>query len=125
MQKIDISKGRQKLKQLIGEEQKISQVFMGGKPLLKGSVYKMMTKCGKRGCKCEREGELHSAWKISWSHDGKIKTRCITKKGFLGYKRLSENYRRYRQARARLVRIHDEQIKIVDILEKAKRTEIS
>jgi len=125
MGKIDISKARQKIKHLLWEEQRLNRVFMEGKPLLRGSVYKMMTKCGKKGCKCEKEGKLHSAWKISWSLDGRIKTRCVTKKGFIEYRRLTGNYRRYRQARARLVKIHNEKIKIVDILETSARKETS
>lgn len=123
MERAAISQYRLKIRQLIEEEAKLVQIFMETKSLVKGNVYKMMTKCGKKTCKCEREGELHSAWRISRSHKGRAQSKCIRKSEVPGYKDLTDNYRRFREARARLVRVHREEIELINLLEKAKTKE--
>lgn len=121
---MEIGRYRLKLRELIEEEKGLGQVLMDTKVLVKGNVYKMMVKCGKKGCKCEREGELHSAWRISRSHEGRTQSRCISKREMIEYRKLTNNYRRFRGARARLVKIHGEQIGLINDIERAKSKDI-
>ena len=117
-----VSPYRLKMRRLLDEEEELANVLMGRKPLLKGTVYQMKTKCGKEGCKCQREGELHTAWRISRSHKGGVYARYLKEeRDILKGKQLTENYRRFRRARADLIKVHREQIKLVDLLEKGRR----
>ncbi len=118
---MNLSQFRLKLRQLITEEIGLMKIFMERRPLLKGTVYLMETKCGRKGCKCEREGQLHTAWRFTRSHEGKPKAQYLTKEEVAKYKRLTQNYQRFRRARARLVKIHVEQMKIINLLEKGLR----
>ena len=121
---MDISRYRLRLRELIEEERALVWILIGTKVIVKGYVYKMMVKCGKKGCKCEREGKLHSAWRISRSHKGKPQSRCISKREVIEYRKLTNNYRRFRQARAGLAKIHTEQIILINKLEQAMTKDI-
>lgn len=117
---MNTSQCRLRLKRLVGEETGLINVFMSRKALIKGTVYLMKTKCGKEGCKCAREGELHEVWRLTRSENGKTKTVSLGKKGIAKYQELTRQYREFRQARARIAQIHKEQIEIINILEKGR-----
>jgi hypothetical protein len=88
--------------------------------LLKGSVYELRTRCGKPSCHCAApEGPLHSTLVLSWSHAGKTRLRSLSASDFVRLRRLTENYRRFRQVRARLVKLHRQILLTLDRLEQA------
>jgi len=121
---MDIGRYRLRLRELIEEERALVHILIDTKVLVKGYVYKMMIRCGKKGCKCEREGKLHSAWRISRSHKGRPQSRCISKSEVVDYRKLTNNYRRFRHARAGLANIHREQIILINKLEQIKTKDI-
>jgi hypothetical protein len=88
--------------------------------LLKGSVYELRTRCGKPSCHCAApEGPLHATRVLSWSHAGKTRLRSLSASDFVRLRRLTENYRRFRQVRARLVKLHRQILLTLDRLEQA------
>ncbi len=90
--------------------------------LLKGSVYELKTRCGKPSCHCaSAEGPLHAAPVLSWSHSGKTRLRSIPQREDARLRRLTENYRRFRQDRAALVKLHRRMLLTIDRLEKLLR----
>ena len=117
---MDAAKYRKKLKALLSEETKLAHVFLDHKPLSKGGIFKGRTKCGNKNCKCEREGELHEVWRYYRCEDGRGNNRTIKKGELIRLEKGTDNYKRFRKARARLVKIHHESLRIIDILEKAK-----
>ena len=117
---MDAAKYRKKLKVLLSEETKLMDVFLDHKPLIKGGVFKGKTKCGNKNCKCEREGELHEVWRYYRCEDGKGNNRTVKKGELISLEKGTNNYKRFRRARMRLVKIHSEKMRIIDILEKAK-----
>lgn len=112
-----LSKIRFGLRKLIEESIKLMTIFMGRKPLLRGGVYQAASKCGKPNCVCVREGKLHTAWRFYWTEGGKTLNRVISKSEVDYYQKLTRNYKRFRKARARLVKIHKEMLELIDILE--------
>ena len=114
---MDISHCRQRLRQLSEEQESLLPILFGRKPLVKGGVYQTRTKCGKKGCKCEREGELHVVWRFYRSREGKTEIRSLKGEDIVRYKRLTENYRMFRCARARWVKIQRRQIELINFLE--------
>lgn len=120
---MNLSKARLRLRNLIDEGARLITIFMGRKPLLRGGVYQAVSKCGKPNCVCVREGKLHSAWRFYWTEGGKTLNRVLSKSEVDYYQKLTRNYRRFRKARARLVKIHKEMIELINILEKGMTKE--
>ncbi len=114
---MDLSRCRQKLKEVTVAGTRLLPAFMSRRPLVKGGVYQAKTKCGKKGCKCEREGQLHLVWRFYSTARGRPTIRTLKKKDVLKYKSFTESYQRFRRARARLVKIHREQMELVNRLE--------
>lgn len=123
MKKSELTACRFKMRRLIKEQAKLFDIFLDNRSLVKGTVYKMKTKCGKAGCRCHTEGELHTAWRITRSHQGKAQARCIEKGTLRTYRKFTRNYRDFRQARARLNKIQREMKELIDRLEAGRTTE--
>jgi len=120
---MNAGKSRLGLKKLLKEESKLINILVGPAPLVKGTVYRIEVKCGKMGCRCEREGKKHKAWQISRSENGKSQTRCLRLEELHKYKKMARNYRQFRKAREILVKIHKEQMEIINELEMGRRVE--
>ncbi|MCI0353925.1 MAG: hypothetical protein L0099_02635, partial [Acidobacteria bacterium] len=89
---------------------------------VKGSVYDLRTRCGKPSCHCASEqGPLHTSTVLSWSDQGKTRLRTLPPAQRSRFRRLAENYRRFRQARAALVKLHQRITAHIDRLETALR----
>ena len=113
-----LGQARLKLRQLANELLKLLDIFLARKPLIKGGVCLSRSQCGKPNCRCVREGKLHSVWKLYWSEGGKTKLIAIKKGTVYDYQRLTANYQRFRKARARLVKIYQEMMQLINLLEK-------
>lgn len=113
-----LSQARQKLRRLVTEQVKLLTVLLARKHLIKGGVYLNKTRCGKPNCKCVREGILHTSWKLYWTEDGKTQQQTLKKSEVAYYQKLTKNYMRFRKARARMVKIHQEMMKLINLLEK-------
>ena len=68
---------RQSLARLANDIRRIVEPFYSDKPLIKGSVYELKTKCGKPGCKCA-QGHLHHRMVLSASEKGRNDKRKLT-----------------------------------------------
>jgi hypothetical protein len=62
---------------------------------------------------------LHSTFVLSWSQSGRTRLRSLRPQERPRLRRAAEDYRRFRQARARLVKLHGQVLHAVDRLEKA------
>jgi hypothetical protein len=56
---------------------------------------------------------------LSWSEAGRTRLRAVAPKDRARWRRLAEDYRRFRQCRASLVKIHRQVLLAVHRLEKA------
>ena len=90
--------------------------------LLRGIVVEVWRTCGKEGCKCAR-GERHSCWQLTASVEGKSRTRNVPRRYVGKVEELTKNYRRFRQARARWVRLNREMVKGINEMEAARTIE--
>jgi hypothetical protein len=116
------SRLRQTLKTLLADYHRRLGELLPLRQLLKGSVYELRTRCGKASCHCASpEGPLHSATVLSWSERGKTRLRTLPPGERARLRRLTENYRRFRQARAALVKLHRRMLATLDRLEQALR----
>jgi hypothetical protein len=111
-----ISRIQQRIGQLAGERGAVEQVLLERSVLLKGIVVEVQRTCGKEGCKCGR-GEKHTCWQLSASVEGKSRTWNVPRRYVGKVKELTKNYRRFRQARARWVRLNREMVKWINEME--------
>ena len=99
----------------------LRQILQVGE-LIKGSVYQIETRCGNPGCHCATpRGPRHPATVLSWSEAGRTRMRSLGVDQRARVRRLSEQYRRLRQARADVVRLHQQMLHAIDQLEQALR----
>lgn len=114
------SRLRLALKSLLDDYQRQLDSLLPLRQLVKGSVYDLHTRCGKSSCHCASdEGPLHSATVISWSDHGKTRLRTLPPGELSHFRQLAENYRRFRQTRAALVKLHQRIMSHIDQLETA------
>lgn len=115
----EISRIRQRIAQLARQRQAVERVLVGRSPLLKGSLIEVRRTCGKPGCKCAR-GEKHTCRQLSASVEGKTRTRNVPRRHLAEVRRLTNNYRRFRRARAAWVRLNAHMLELINEMEAAR-----
>jgi hypothetical protein len=116
------SRQRQILDRLSAEYAQRVHELLRYRELVKGSVYQIQTRCGNPSCHCAKpRGACHAATVLSWSEAGKTRIRSIAQADRARLRGLTENYRRLRQARAHLVKLHQQVLDAVDLLEQLLR----
>ena len=88
-------------------------------PLIRGSVYRLRRKCGKAVCRCQ-QGHLHESWVLSVPEKGRKRMRVVPKGKRLKWQQMTDRYRRFRRARARLVKLFAEMMRLVDEVERER-----
>lgn len=91
----------------------------GREPILSGSLYTLRRKCGKPNCRCTR-GELHESTVLSYRGQGRPRNISPPPEQIEMLRAMTEDYRRVRQARAKLVRWQRELLELVDALQAAR-----
>lgn len=116
------SRLRLALKSLLADCQRQLDELLPLRQLVKGSVYQLQTRCGKPACHCASDqGRLHTSTVLSWSEHGKTRLRSCPAGERARFQQLTENYRRFRQARGALVKLHRRMLATLDQLEKTLR----
>jgi hypothetical protein len=88
-------------------------------PLIRGSVYRLRRKCGKAICRCQ-QGHLHESWVLSVPEKGRKRMRVVPRGKRLKWQQMTDRYRRFRRARARLVKLFAEMMRLVDEVERER-----
>lgn len=117
-----LSRLRQALRELLADLEKSLGVAFGRAPMVKGNVYELARKCGKPTCACAR-GELHRSTVLTWSHEGKSKLFSIPPERLSELREKSEEYLRFRRARARVTELCKKILGVMDRIEKLRREE--
>ncbi len=110
------SRIRQRIAQLVQQRESAERVILGRQELLKGTVTEVQRTCGKPGCKCTK-GDKHVCYQLSASVEGRTRTRNVPRKELETVRRLTEDYRRFRQARAAWVQLNAQIIELINQLE--------
>jgi hypothetical protein len=118
------SRLRHSLVELVDEMRGLIEPFFSDRPVMKGTVYELKRKCGKPGCKCA-QGELHARMVVSASEGGKTRLRAIPRGFLVDTQQRVRRYQELRRARARVVEIHRQILKLIDEMEGMRREELS
>ena len=116
---MDAAQLRKQLQKCDRELGDLLRVLKQRRPLIRGNVYALRRQCGKAGCRCQ-DGHLHESWVLSVPEKGKKRLRVIPQGRRTPWQTMAERYRRFRRARARLVKLFAEIIKLVDELERER-----
>jgi hypothetical protein len=119
-----LSRLRQELRRLLSDLERSLEVVFSRTPLVKGNVYEMARKCGKPYCACTR-GKLHKSMVLSWSQQGKTRLKSIPPEKLAELRHKSEEYLRFRQARAQVTVIHKRMLDVIDRIETLRRESAS
>jgi len=111
-----LSSLRAKLNQTQEQIEQLLQDFQGRTRLLPGSVYSLKRRCGKENCRCAR-GQLHATTVLSYRGGPKRQTVTPPAEQIESLRKMTDAYRRFRQARARLVRLQRQMLELVDQLQ--------
>lgn len=114
---------RQSLDRLVNEIRQIVETFFSDKPVIKGSVYELKTKCGKPGCKCAK-GQAHHRMVLSASEQGKTKLRAIPRGFLVEVQSKVRCYQELRRARGHLIEVHNKIVQVIDEMETMRREEL-
>jgi len=116
------SRQRQILRELADDYGRQLHQILQVRQLLKGSVYQLRTRCGHPSCHCAQpDGQRHSATVLSWSEAGRTRLRSIPAPERARVRQWAEQYRRLRQARIAMSRLHQQILRAIDRLEQALR----
>ncbi len=111
----DPSKVRQQLWRAYASMSRTLRRLQRAEPMVQGSFYLQKRRCGKPTCTCTR-GELHAAWAIARTEQGKNRTYMVPAQERARLRKLTDEYRRYMRARAVLGKRHQQLLALVDQL---------
>lgn len=114
-----LSQLRAQLRQAQQQLPALIEECFGREPLLPGSLYTLRRKCGKPNCHCAR-GELHESTALSYRGEGRPRNVSPSGDQIDTLRKMTDDYRRVRQARAELVRWQRRVLTLVDALEAAR-----
>lgn len=118
----DLSSLRLQLRQLHEQVSTLLESFLGRDPLLPGSLYTLRRRCGKPSCRCA-EGELHASTVLSYRGQGRPQNITPPADRVEEVRKLTDEYRRFRQARTQLLRLQRQLRTVVDQIEAARVAE--
>jgi len=114
---------RHSLRRLSDELRELINPSFSDKPVIKGSVYELKTKCGKPGCKCA-QGELHHRMVLSASERGRTRLRAIPHGFLVEVQTKVRRYQELRRVRVRLIEVHKKMLHVMDEMEAMRREEM-
>ena len=112
------SKARQQLLEVeAGRGAQVEQLLKAG-AMVEGAFVEVGRKCGKPTCRCV-EGERHFGKYLSRSIDGRKKMTYVRGKDEVEIGAKAESYRRFRRARAELMKLAARAAELADELQRA------
>ena len=107
-------KYKKKLRKLQRRQEKVLGELLEVRPILKGTVNKIYTRCGKPNCWCANGPGGHAHIRISWNQNSKTVTRKIPADKLSRVRNLTDNYRHFRSLRRQLSELNKQIKKALD-----------
>ena len=117
-----LSRLRAALLALLEHLREVLEVALARTPLVKGNVYEIARRCGTPNCSCTR-GQLHRNMVLTWSEQGRSHMRSIPRARVAELRKKSEEYLRFRRARAEVSVLHKKILKVLDQIQALRREE--
>ena len=107
------------LLRLLGRHDELMEQLVHTPPILRGTVSRIHTRCGKPTCWCAQSSQGHPHVRIAWSENGKLLTRKVPADQLERIEELTESYRCFRSQRRQLLAL---QSRIRDLLDSYEKT---
>jgi len=117
-----LSRLRAALLELLERLQQTLEVALARTPLVKGNVYEIARRCGTPNCSCTR-GRLHRNMVLTWSEQGRHHLRSIAPAQLADLRRKSQEYLRFRRARAEVSVLCKKILQVLDQIQEHRREE--
>ncbi|HME56958.1 MAG TPA: DUF6788 family protein [Terracidiphilus sp.] len=114
-----LSRLRRDILQLRGRLEQLLARALARAPLVKGNVYEIARRCGTPRCRCTR-GQLHRSMVLSWSEDGRHHLRSLPPAQVAAIRQKSEEYLRFRRARAEVSVILKKLLAVLDQIQELR-----
>jgi hypothetical protein len=114
-----LSRLRRDILQLRGRLEQLLAMALARTPLVKGNVYEIARRCGTPRCRCRR-GQLHRSMVLSWSEDGRHHLRSLPPAQVAAIRQKSEEYLRFRRARAEVSVILKKLLAVLDQIQELR-----
>ena len=114
-----LSRLRRDILQLRGRLEQLLATALARTPLVKGNVYEIARRCGTPRCRCTR-GQLHRSMVLSWSEDGRHHLRSLAPAQVAAIRQKSEEYLRFRRARAEVSVILKKLLAVLDQIQELR-----
>jgi hypothetical protein len=101
------------IKKLEEERAGVLDKILSIKLMVPGSYNEVYCRCGKSNCWC-RSGKGHPFRRITFSEDGKPKTKSIREENVEWIKKVTHNYRQFREGQKRLREYEKRLAKLLD-----------
>ncbi len=115
-----LSRFRRELLQLRERLEQVLAVALARTPLVKGNVYEIARRCGTPNCRCTR-GQLHRNLVLTWSEHGRHHMRSLRSAQVAAIRQKSEQYLRFRRARAEVSVILKKILAVLDQIQELRR----
>jgi len=115
----DLSSLRSQLNATQRQIETLLDAFLGRDSLLPGSLYTLRRRCGKPGCRCAH-GPLHASIVLSYRGQGRPRNITPLPEQLPAVQKLTDHYRRFRQARTQLLRLQRHMLTLVDRIAAAR-----
>ena len=103
-----------RVQKIIDEVRETVEEVPGKSPLLDAYLYRSKVKCGKQRCRCMTSEYRHEAWCLSYTQDGKSRTRTVPLELLGVLRQMTLNYRQVRQARRKVEQLHKALLRLLD-----------
>lgn len=108
---------KRKLRRLIHCRNKVLEQLLQSSPMLKGTVSRVQTRCGKPNCWCAESSRAHSHTRISWRQDGTPTTRKVPLAQVAHILKLTDDYRIFRSLQRDLQALDRDSYKLLKAYE--------
>lgn len=115
------SRARQRLLENEEQREQHLEVLLRSANMVEGSLVDVARKCGKANCRCASGDpeDRHEAKYLSRSEQGRTRNIYVRKSHEVDVATKAERYRRFRRARAELMRLAEQTARITDELQRA------
>ncbi len=108
----------QKIERLSRERSELERILLQNNRLIKGSVIQRFKTCGRTRCRCITENKPHGPYLyLSRSIQGKTRLKRIGQEEEPWVTQAASNYREFRKARERVVKINATIMELLNTLE--------
>ncbi len=114
-----INSKKKEMKEIEKKRRRLISLIFSPVQLIEGSLRDSLGKCGRKGCRCEKE-PAHPVTRLSRWENGKLKNKLVRAADRQRVRKLSDNYKKHKEALNVLIKLNDKEKEILKNVIKLK-----